>query len=105
EGVTSTIAHAGETLLLTVGRDATDRRRAEQALAESEARLRLALRAGALGTFDWDLASDTITWSETTERLFGFVPGSFDGRYESFFTRIHADDRRAVAERVERALR
>jgi PAS domain S-box-containing protein len=105
EGMVSAVRDPdGQTLLLTVARDMTQRWEAERALAESEARLRLVLRAGALGTFDWDLASGELVWSETTERLFGFEPGSFDRRYETFLERLHPDDRESVRAEVETAL-
>jgi PAS domain S-box-containing protein len=58
----------------------------------SEERLLLALDAGEMGTWDWDLTSGEIAWSEGHARLFGLKPEEFDGRYETFRRSIHPDD-------------
>ena len=71
---------------------AIERRGAEQALQESEERLRLALEAAHMGTFDWDIPNNRITWSYWHEALWGFMPGEFGGTYEAFSERIHPDD-------------
>src|SRR5262249_47988195 len=44
--------------------DITQRQRAEEKLRESEERWRLALSAGDMGVWEWDLPSGKITWSE-----------------------------------------
>ena len=58
----------------------------------SEERLLLALDAGEMGTWDWDLTSGEIVWSEGHARLFGLKPEEFDGCYETFRNTIHPDD-------------
>ena len=39
----------------------------------------LALAAGELGTWRWDMATGKTEWDATLERIFGLEPGSFDG--------------------------
>ena len=58
----------------------------------SEERLLLALDAGEMGTWDWDLTTAEIAWSDGHARLFGLKPEEFDGRYETFRRSIHPDD-------------
>ncbi|SPF39019.1 Two component histidine kinase [Syntrophobacter sp. SbD1] len=58
----------------------------------SEESLLLALDAGEMGTWDWDLTSGEIVWSEGHARLFGLKPEEFDGSYETFRRSIHPDD-------------
>ncbi len=58
----------------------------------SEERLLLALEAGEMGTWDWDLISGEITWSESHARLFGLKGEEFDGCYATFRRLIHPDD-------------
>ena len=53
-----------------------------QALRESEERLRLALDAGKIGAWDWDIRKNTVAWSERIFEFHGLAPGSFGGRVE-----------------------
>jgi PAS domain S-box-containing protein len=82
----------------------TERKLAEQALRESEERLRLALDAAHMGTFDWDVPNNRITWSRWHEELWGFKPGEFAGTYESFSERVHPEDLPGLNAEVERCL-
>jgi PAS domain S-box-containing protein len=69
------------------GRDAT---------AATEERLRLALDAGRMGTWEWDLHTDEMIWSAGMERIFGLAAGSFAGTLEAVRAAIHPEDREAV---------
>ncbi len=75
----------------TLQREAS-RRLAEEALRESETRLRLALDAARMGTFEWDARGARVTWSPRHEELWGYLPGEFDGTYAAFTQRIHPED-------------
>jgi PAS domain S-box-containing protein len=63
------ISLVGEPCLYVVSNDITGRKQVEAALAESEARLRLAMSTAALGTIEWDLAAGTIRVDAGTEAL------------------------------------
>jgi signal transduction histidine kinase/DNA-binding response OmpR family regulator len=67
-------------------------RRVEQALTESEARLRLALEAAHMGTFDWDMPLDRITCSYREENLSGLPPSGLSGTYRGLCQQIHPAD-------------
>ena len=69
-----------------------DAQMAAKALHESEERLRLALDAARMGTFEWDVAHERITWSRLLEDLWGFKPGEFNGIHEALAQRVHQDD-------------
>ncbi len=58
----------------------------------SEERLLLALDAGSMGMWDWDLVTGEILWSDSHARLFGIEPEALDGSYEIFRSRVHPDD-------------
>lgn len=71
---------------------AVERARDAAALEQSEKRLRLALAAGKMGVFEWDMASGEITWSEEHARLWGMTLDEFDGTYAGFARRVHPED-------------
>jgi PAS domain S-box-containing protein len=85
-------------------RDITDRKRIQEELVQGRERLRLALEAGRLGTWHWDIASGRVTWDETLESIYGFPPGGFPGTYDSYVERIHPEDRDWVAVSVTQSV-
>ena len=74
-------------------------------LRESEERLRLALDASQMGLWDWNIVTNQVIWSENHQVLFGLLPGSFDGSYESFLKCVHPEDRQAVRQVITQAMR
>lgn len=77
----------------------------EQRLQESEERLQRALQAAKIGLWEWNPGSGKTIWSPEQERLFGFAPGTFDGRQETFVACLHPDDREGLLESVQTAIR
>ncbi|MEH1988650.1 PAS domain-containing protein [Nostoc sp.] len=82
----------------------TDRRRVEAELRESEEWLRLALSASRMGTWNWNIQTGKISWSDNLEALFGLEQGEFDGSFEMFAARVHPDDRDRLLAAVGRAV-
>ena len=78
------------------------RQSAGAALAASEERLRLALEAARMGTFEVDLQTRRLTWSRKHEELWGYKPGEFSGTFESFAARVHPDDLPGIQAEIER---
>ena len=72
--------------------DIHDLKETEAALRESEERLGLAQRAARIGVFDWDVPGGAITWMPQQEKLFEIEPGSFEGTYEGWSSRVHPAD-------------
>lgn len=72
--------------------DVTEQRRTELALSESERRMDLALGAASMGTWDQDLRTGQLVWSEAHERLWGYAPRTFPGTLEAFTSRVHPED-------------
>lgn len=78
--------------------------RAEQQARRNEERLRFALDAASMGTWDWDLSTNTVQWSDNLERIHGLPEGRFDGTFASYEQEIHPDDRPKVFASIQRAL-
>lgn len=68
----------------------------EKALRDHEQRLRLALQAGRMGAWEYDLGAGRVHWSPEIERIHGIPVGSFDGTFEAYQRDIHPDDRERV---------
>ena len=68
-------------------------------------RLRLALEAGAMGTWAWDVASAKVTWDAAMEARYGLAPGTFPGTFDAFLRLVHPNDVDAARRRIESALR
>ena len=79
-------------------------RRTEAALRESEERLRVALDAGKMATWDWDLLRSRVVWSEQLEPMLGMAKGAFGGTYEAFRALVHPDDQTRVEAAVTQAI-
>jgi PAS domain S-box-containing protein len=77
---------------------------AESALLESEARLRLAVEGARLGTWDWNLRTQTGTWSDRTAEILGVSDGeNITPQRRSEV--IHPDDRERVWHEFAEAIR
>ena len=55
-----------------------------------------ALRAADIGVWDWDVVTGRLFWDATIARLHGVDPENFEGTIETFFVRVHPDDRPRV---------
>jgi signal transduction histidine kinase/ActR/RegA family two-component response regulator len=75
------------------------------ALRESEARLSLAQRIGGIGSFDRDLRTDKTVVSETFAALMGIPGGAQVVQYSDTLALVHPDDRPAVRNAINAALR
>ncbi len=80
------------------------RTQAEVRARRSEERLRFALDAALMGTWDWDLTANTVRWSENLERIHGLPAGMFDGTFASYEREIHPEDRERVLDSARRAI-
>ncbi|MCC5628310.1 PAS domain-containing protein [Nostoc sphaeroides CHAB 2801] len=76
-----------------------------QKLAQENAeQLRMALSAAHMGMWDWNIVTGEIKWSPEHEQLFGLTVGSFDGKYETFDTHLHPDERPSLNQAIQQAL-
>jgi PAS domain S-box-containing protein len=81
---------------VSVVRDITDSKRAEEALRDSEEQLKRAEEIAHLGSWELDLLRNRLAWSDEVYRIFGLQPQEFGASYESFLEYVHPGDRAAV---------
>ena len=84
--------------------DLTEHKQAEDALRRSEANLAEAQRIAHLGSWEWDIATNSLTWSDEVYRIFGRTPDEFGNTFDAFLDAVHRDDREIVLCAVDRAL-
>lgn len=73
-----------------------ERKRAEEALRQSEASLREAQRIAHLGNWEWNVRSNELRWSDEIYSIFGLAPQQFGTTFEAFLDRVHPLDREKV---------
>ncbi len=90
----------------TVGivRDITERQRAQETLRKSQSMLAEAQQIAHLGNWEWDIASDELTWSDETCRILGYAPGEVVPRLEVLQNAVHPADRGVVDQAIADAL-
>ena len=90
----------------TILRDIGDRKRAEQALRESEERLRFALSGAHAAAWQWNMLTHELIWSPESYLLHGRDPSLGPPSYRDWLACLHPDDRapteRAVRDALER---
>lgn len=85
--------------------DITERRRSEEEVERSRARLAEAERVARLGSWEWDIPSKHLTCSEGLFAIYGIDPDDFDGRYQpGDADYVHPDDRERVEAEMRRAV-
>ncbi len=79
-------------------------RATEAALAESGDRLRLAMEAGGMGVWDWDLQADRLAWDARQYALFGMDPAQGQPTSHTSLARVHPEDRPGLEAAIAAAL-
>jgi PAS domain S-box-containing protein len=98
------LAYGGRTVRVVYLLDITALREALEGVRASEERYALAQRAADIGSWDWDVTTGGLLWSDTIEPMFGFGPGEFGGTYDAFLASVHPDDRDFVVSSVNAAV-
>jgi PAS domain S-box-containing protein len=88
--------------LVGVHRDISERKRADEALRESEKRLRLALEGASEGLWDWNIETGDVYFSPGAERMLGYEPGEMEPRAGGTWDkRVHPEDMPAVQRGID----
>jgi len=76
--------------------------RSEMVGVKTEDEVMLALEAAGTGTFRWDICTDSITWDDVLERLFGLESPKTARSLDQLLALVHPDDRQEIMRRCER---
>jgi PAS domain S-box-containing protein len=90
--------------VLAVGRDITDRKRAEEKMKVSEERLRMTLEATKIGIWDWDVAQARYYASPIYYAMLGYEPKEGLADRGEWLQRLHPDDRQTALDKVHKVL-
>ena len=89
--------------ILTINNDITDRKQADAERLLLTERLSLATAVAKVGVWEWDLASNTLTWDATMFDIYGFPP-VVPMPYEQWSAAVHPEDLPAVEATLQKAI-
>ncbi|HKX46957.1 MAG TPA: PAS domain-containing protein, partial [Planctomycetota bacterium] len=92
--------YGGRDSIVAMAIDVTDKRAAEQALAESEERFDRAMRGSSDGFWDWVVDREEAWFSPRFQELLGYIPGAFPARFDAWSDALHPEDRDGVLGRL-----
>ncbi len=98
------IEYEGKSAILGSVRGITERRKKEKELRESEERLSRTQRIARVGSWEIDLQTNELTWSDEVYRIFGLPIGE-PVSYEDFLELVYPDDRDYVAKKWDEGLK
>ncbi|BAY09113.1 PAS domain S-box protein [Calothrix sp. NIES-2098] len=83
---------------------AVERSRAEEELRESEAHLQVALKVGRMGTWNWDMQTRTLVWSEGHFTILGLQSHRCKPSYKAWANQVHPDDLAETRAKFQQAM-
>jgi PAS domain S-box-containing protein len=81
-----------------------ERKRAEERLKQGQTQLAEAQRIARVGSWEWNVPANQISWSDEMYRTFGLAPSEFEGTFEGFADLVHPDDRDIFRQTIEFSL-
>ena len=85
--------------------DITERKQAEQALQQHQRMLDQAQQVAHIGSWEWDIASNRVTWSAELYRIYGVAPERHSATFQAYLALVHSQDRARVQQVIEQAAR
>ena len=100
------LAPVGDTDYVNLyGLDITDRKKAEEEIKKSHEMLSEAESIAHIGSFEWSIPDNKVTWSDELYRIYGLDPEKFGASLEAFLGQIHPENRERVKKTIEEVYR
>jgi PAS domain S-box-containing protein len=96
--------YAGRPARIAVVQDVTERRRAQDRVAQAERQLSTAQRITHIGSWQWEVGTEHVTWSDELYRIYGLEPQECPITYAGFLSRVHPEDRERIQGQVRAAV-
>jgi PAS domain S-box-containing protein len=84
-------------------RNITELKNSHKRIVKNEAMLREAQELAHIGSWEWDVRTNQVTWSDELYRIYGYTPGEMSVDYDLFLRLVHPQDRERVNEIITRA--
>jgi PAS domain S-box-containing protein len=84
--------------------DITQRKEIEEQLRRRESQLSEVQGMVHLGSWEWNIGRNTVTWSKELYRIYGLDQNSFQATFEGYLERVHPDDRERVQHLIGQAV-
>ncbi|MBW4580774.1 MAG: PAS domain S-box protein [Tildeniella nuda ZEHNDER 1965/U140] len=94
----------GQRCIIAMAKEITDRKQVEAALRQSEAALRRAQQVAHVGSWNLDLITGQVTWSEESFHIFGWDITQPEPTLSQFMALLHPDDRDVLQQCVTQAM-
>lgn len=104
ESQLSSIIVNNEPHLQVVSRDVTERKAREERTLEINLLMKESQKLAHLGSWQWDVTNDVVTWSEQLFAIYGFETGKFNASFDAYLERVHQEDRERVKQTIQDAL-
>lgn len=82
--------------ILIIGRDMTEYMNSTRELVKSKSLLERTQKIAHLGSWEYDVKNDILSWSDEVYRIFGYDPRDFSPSLEGFLETVHPEDRKTV---------
>lgn len=90
--------------IIGIVQDITNHKEAEEKLRKSEALLSEAQKLAHYGSWEWDITSNIVTWTDELCRIYGYTPGEMPDNYETYIKHLHPDEVERIYNTIQNSL-
>jgi PAS domain S-box-containing protein/diguanylate cyclase (GGDEF)-like protein len=92
-------------IFIFIVQDITERKAILSQLIQSEIQLKEAQTLSGIGSWNWDIVSHQLTWSDEAYRIFGLDPQKKLIDYHQYINMIHPEDRKKLKQAIDQTLK